>query len=95
MSMDKATVANVARLARIRLNEEELDLYTKELSGILDWIEQLQAVNTDGVEPMSSVVERLLPEREDAVTDGNIQEDVLANAPEAAHGYYVVPKVVE
>lgn len=95
MSMDKATVANVARLARIRLNEEELDLYAKELSGILDWIEQLQAVNTDGVEPMSSVVERLLPEREDVVTDGNIQEDVLANAPEAAHGYYVVPKVVE
>lgn len=95
MSMDKATVANVARLARIRLNEEELDLYTNELSGILDWIEQLQAVNTDGVEPMSSVVERLLPEREDVVTDGNIQEDVLANAPEAAHGYYVVPKVVE
>ncbi|MFN3461128.1 MAG: Asp-tRNA(Asn)/Glu-tRNA(Gln) amidotransferase subunit GatC [Oceanibaculum sp.] len=95
MSMDKATVANVARLARIRLNEEELDLYTRELSGILDWIEQLQAVNTDGVEPMSSVVERLLPEREDVVTDGNIQEDVLANAPEAAHGYYVVPKVVE
>lgn len=95
MSMDKATVANVARLARIRLNKEELDLYTRELSGILDWIEQLQAVNTDGVEPMSSVVERLLPEREDVVTDGNIQEDVLANAPEAAHGYYVVPKVVE
>ena len=95
MSMDKATVANVARLARIRLNEEELDLYTRELSGILDWIEQLQAVNTDGVEPMSSVVEPLLPEREDVVTDGNIQEDVLANAPEAAHGYYVVPKVVE
>ena len=52
-------------------------------------------MNTDGVEPMSSVVERLLPEREDVVTDGNIQEDVLANAPEAAHGYYVVPKVVE
>ncbi|WP_439514216.1 Asp-tRNA(Asn)/Glu-tRNA(Gln) amidotransferase subunit GatC [Oceanibaculum nanhaiense] len=95
MSMDKATVANVARLARIKLNEEELDLYTNELSGILDWIEQLQAVNTDGIEPMSSVVERLLPEREDVVTDGNIQEDVLANAPEAAHGYYVVPKVVE
>lgn len=95
MSMDKATVANVARLARIRLNEEELDLYTKELSGILEWIEQLQAVNTDGIEPMSSVVERLLPEREDVVTDGNIQEDVLANAPEVAHGYYVVPKVVE
>jgi aspartyl-tRNA(Asn)/glutamyl-tRNA(Gln) amidotransferase subunit C len=95
MSMDKATVANVARLARIKLNEEELDLYTNELSGILDWIEQLQTVNTDGVEPMSSVVERLLPEREDVVTDGNIQEDVLANAPEAAHGYYVVPKVVE
>ena len=95
MSMDKATVANVARLARIKLNEEELDLYTNELSGILDWIEQLQAVNTDGVEPMSSVVERLLPERGDVVTDGNIQEDVLANAPEAAHGYYVVPKVVE
>jgi len=95
MSMDKATVANVARLARIKLNEEELDLYTNELSGILDWIEQVQAVNTDGVEPMSSVVERLLPEREDVVTDGNIQEDVLANAPEAAHGYYVVPKVVE
>jgi aspartyl-tRNA(Asn)/glutamyl-tRNA(Gln) amidotransferase subunit C len=95
MSMDKATVANVARLARIKLTEEELDLYANELSGILDWIEQLQAVNTDGVQPMSSVVERLLPEREDVVTDGNIQEDVLANAPEAAHGYYVVPKVVE
>lgn len=95
MSMDKATVANIARLARIRLNEDELELYAKELSGIMGWIEQLNAVDTGDAEPMSSVVERLLPERADVVTDGGIQEDVLANAPDQAHGYYVVPKVVE
>ncbi|MBU0724168.1 MAG: Asp-tRNA(Asn)/Glu-tRNA(Gln) amidotransferase subunit GatC [Alphaproteobacteria bacterium] len=95
MSMDKATVANIARLARLKLSDDELDLYARELSGIFGWIEQLQAVDTGDAEPMSSVVERLLPEREDVVTDGGIQEDVLANAPDAAHGYYVVPKVVE
>ncbi|GAB4173564.1 MAG: Asp-tRNA(Asn)/Glu-tRNA(Gln) amidotransferase subunit GatC [Thalassobaculales bacterium] len=95
MSIDHATVARVAQLARIRVAPEQREGLAAELSGILAWIEQLQAVDTDGVEPMASVVDRLLPERADVVSDGGIPEKVLANAPEAAHGYFVVPKVVE
>jgi aspartyl-tRNA(Asn)/glutamyl-tRNA(Gln) amidotransferase subunit C len=95
MALDKATVAHIATLARIKLPETEQGRIAGELSHILTWIEQLSEVNTDGVEPMTSVVAMTMPMREDIVTDGNRVEDILANAPERANGFFVVPKVVE
>lgn len=95
MSIDTGTVEKIARLARIRVTEEEKLKFAGELNGIMQWIEQLQDVDTEGVEPMTSVVDMTLHMREDAITDGGIQEKVLANAPESAEGFFVVPKVVE
>lgn len=95
MAIDAATVRKVARLARIAEPEEKLEPLAKELSGILNWIEQLGEVNTDGVEPMTSAVEVALPMREDVVTDGGDPAKVLANAPKTTGNFFVVPKVVE
>ncbi len=95
MAVDRATVAQIAKLARIRVPEEDLDALAGELSHILTWIEQLNELDTEGVAPMTSVVEMTLPRRPDAVTDGGYPDQVVANAPEAAHGFFVVPKVVE
>jgi len=95
MSIDAATVRKVARLARIAEPEERIEPLARELNHILAWIEQLGEVDTDGVEPMTSVVERALPLREDVVTDGGDPARVLANAPKAARDFFVVPKVVE
>ena len=95
MSIDAATVRKVARLARIAEPEERLEPLARELSGILDWIEQLNEIDTDGVEPMTSAVETTLPMREDVVTDGGDPAKVLANAPKTANNFFVVPKVVE
>ena len=95
MALDKATVARIATLARIRVGEDELEPLAAELSGILDWVEQLMAVDTDGVQPMTSVAEMTLPMRDDVVTDGNNRDGVLGNAPRAARGFFAVPKVVE
>lgn len=95
MALDKAAVRNIARLARIRVAEEELDGLATELSNILTFVEQLGEVNTAGVEPMTSVVAMTLPRRADAVTDGNIANKVLANAPEGTGNFFAVPKVVE
>ena len=95
MSLDKATVARIARLARIAVREEDLAPMAEELSGILQWIEQLQQVDTDAVAPMTSVVKHALHQRDDVVADGDRLSDVLANAPESDDGFYVVPKVVE
>ena len=95
MSLDKATVTHIARLARIRVPEAELDALAAELSKILDWVEQLDEVDTAAVPPMTSVVEADLPRRKDEVTDGGCQADILANAPESRDGFFVVPKVVE
>ena len=95
MSIDTKTVEKIARLARIRMSDTEKEKYANELNGIMQWIEQLQEVDTDGVEPLTSVVDMELFKREDEVTDGNIQEKILANAPENAEGFFVVPKVVE
>jgi len=95
MALDKATVARIATLARIRVSEDQLEPLAAELSGILDWVEQLMAVDTEGVPPMTSVAEMTLPMREDVVTDGADQDAVLGNAPRAARGFYAVPKVVE
>jgi len=95
MAIDAATVRKVARLARIAVPEERLDPMAKELSGILQWIEQLSEVDTDGVEPMTSAEAVTLPMREDVVTEGGDASKVLSNAPKAVDGFYVVPKVVE
>ncbi len=95
MAVDRATVAQIAKLARIRVPEDQLDALSGELSNILTWIEQLDELDTEGVAPMTSVVEVTLPRRADAVTDGGCPDKVVANAPEAAHGFFVVPKVVE
>lgn len=95
MAVDKATVARIATLARIKVPEAEQEQLASELSHILTWIEQLREVNTEGVEPMTSVADMTLPMREDRVTDGNARDKILANAPEQAHGFFLVPKVVE
>jgi aspartyl-tRNA(Asn)/glutamyl-tRNA(Gln) amidotransferase subunit C len=95
MALDKATVARIATLARIKLPEAEQEHLAGELSAILSWIEQLNEVDTTGVEPMSSVAAVTLPMREDEVTDGNCRDKVLANAPETVNGFFAVPKVVE
>lgn len=99
MSLDKATVRNIAELARIEVRDDELDHLAGELSGILTFVEQLAEVNTDGVEPMSSVADITLPMRQDIITDGGYADAVLANATDAVRedegGFFTVPKVVE
>lgn len=95
MSLDKATVARIAALARIRVPEEDLDGLAEELSHILGWIDQLNEVDTENVLPMSQAAEQKLRWREDRVTDGDIAEKVLANAPARRDGFFTVPKVVE
>jgi aspartyl-tRNA(Asn)/glutamyl-tRNA(Gln) amidotransferase subunit C len=95
MVLDKATVARIATLARISVAEDQLGPLAGELSGILDWVEQLMAVDTENVPPMTSVAEVTLPMRDDVVTDGNDRDAALGNAPRAARGFYAVPKVVE
>ncbi|WP_169568638.1 Asp-tRNA(Asn)/Glu-tRNA(Gln) amidotransferase subunit GatC [Sneathiella limimaris] len=95
MSLDKATVAKVANLARIRVEEEDLDHLASELNSILGWVEQLGEVDTDNVAPMTSVAEMQLRWREDEVTDGGYQEKVVANAPSEVDGFFGVPKVIE
>mgnify|MGYP000589681632 CR=1 FL=1 len=95
MSVDKTTVSRVARLARIHIDEDRLEPMAAELSSIMSWIEQLNEVDVEGVAPMTSVVASTLPMRDDVVTDGDIQEQVLANAPKSDEGFFVVPKAVE
>ena len=95
MSVDKTTVAKIARLARIKVPDDRLEPLAAELNGILNWIAELDEVNTDNVEPLASVTGHALPMRDDVVTDGNRLDDVLSNSPEGAGGFFVVPKVVE
>jgi aspartyl-tRNA(Asn)/glutamyl-tRNA(Gln) amidotransferase subunit C len=95
MAIDVATVRKVARLASIRVEEDRLEGLAAELSGILTWIEQLNEVDTEGVAPMASTEAVSLPMREDVVTDGGDAAVILANAPKADRGFFVVPKVVE
>lgn len=95
MAVDKATVARIAALARIKVPEAEQDNLAGELNQILRWIEQLDEVATDGVEPMASVAQMKLPMREDVVSDGDCRDKILANAPAAAQGFFAVPKVIE
>ena len=95
MPVSNEQVRHIARLARIAMTDEEIARLAPELNNILGWVEQLAEVNTDGVEPLTAVIDQKLRLRDDAVTDGDIREDVLANAPEAQHGFFAVPKVIE
>ena len=95
MSVDTKTVRRIAHLARIAVPEEDLAPMTGELNSILEWIEQLSEVDTDGVPPMTSAVETQLRWREDKVTDGNYPEKIIGNAPDGDDGFFTVPKVVE
>ena len=100
MSIDRAAVAKIAALARIKMTEEELDRMAPELNNILEWVEQLGEVDTSQVEPMTAVIPNTLRLRADKVdadpkTGGNRREDILANAPVAEHGFFGVPKVIE
>ncbi|WP_298359427.1 Asp-tRNA(Asn)/Glu-tRNA(Gln) amidotransferase subunit GatC [uncultured Litoreibacter sp.] len=95
MSIDTKTAGRVAKLARIAVPEDDLPRLADELNGILAFMEQLNEVDVDGVEPMTSVTPQRLKRREDVVTDGSQQEAVLANAPDAREGFFAVPKVVE
>lgn len=95
MSVDKATVEHVAKLAHIRVDGARTQALADELSKILDWVERLSEVDTDGVEPMTSAVEHALHWRRDAVTEGGETDKVLANAPAAEFGFFAVPKVIE
>ncbi len=95
MSVDKQTVKRIARLARIRVTEEQLESYQGELNAILGFVEQLNEVDVTGVEPMTSVTPMALRMREDRITDGGYAEKIVSNAPLSEDDFFMVPKVVE
>ena len=95
MSVTNEQVRHIARLARIAMSDEDLEKLVPELNNILGWVEQLGEVNTDGIEPLATVIDQKLRLRDDVVNDGNIRDEILANAPEAQHGFFAVPKVIE
>lgn len=95
MSVNTQQVRHIAKLARIAMSDAEVEAMVPELNNILGWVEQLGEVETDGVEPLTAVIDQKLRLRGDAVTDGNIRDAVLANAPAAEHGFFAVPKVIE
>ena len=95
MPVSNDQVRHIAKLARIAMSDEEIERLAPELNNILGWVEQLGDVNTDGVEPLTAVINQKLRLRDDVVTDGNIRDEILANAPEAQHGFFAVPKVIE
>jgi aspartyl-tRNA(Asn)/glutamyl-tRNA(Gln) amidotransferase subunit C len=95
MSVTNEQVRHIAKLARIAMSEDEIERLAPELNNILRWVEQLGEVNTDGIEPLATVIDQKLRLRDDIVDDGNVRDDVLANAPEAQHGFFAVPKVIE
>ena len=95
MSVDPQTVRKIASLARIAVTDAQVDAMVPELNNILGWIEQLGQVDTSAVEPMTAVIPNSLRLRDDAVTDGDVRDAVLKNAPQAEHGFLAVPKVIE
>lgn len=95
MSIDRETARRVAKLARIKVEEGDLDALAGEFNAILGFVEQLNEVDVEGVEPMVSVTPMRLKRRQDAVTDGGYQDKILSNAPDAREGFFAVPKVVE
>jgi len=95
MSVDQTTVRRIAKLARIKVNEDAVPALEGELNAILEWIEMLNEVDTDGVQPMTSVVETKMKKRDDVVNKGGIPDDIMANAPASEDHFFMVPKVVE
>lgn len=95
MTIDNSTVKKIATLARLDISESDIAYYAPQMQGLMKWIDQLQEVNTDNIEPLASVAEIHLALRQDEVTDGDKVADVLANAPEAMENFFVVPKIVE
>ncbi len=95
MSVSPDQVRHIAKLARIAMSDAELERLVPELNAIIGWVEQLSEVDTDGIEPLATVVDQKLRLRADVVDDGNIRDAVLANAPDAQHGFFAVPKVIE
>ena len=95
MPVSTEQVRHIAKLARIAMSDEEIERLAPELNNILGWVEQLGEVDTDGVEPLATVVDQKLRLRDDVVNAGNIRDEILANAPDAQHGFFAVPKVIE
>ena len=95
MSVSNEQVRHIARLARIAMSDEEIARLEPELNAIIGWVEQLAEVNTDGIEPLTAVIDQKLRLREDEVTAGDCRDEVLANAPAAQHGFFAVPKEIE
>jgi aspartyl-tRNA(Asn)/glutamyl-tRNA(Gln) amidotransferase subunit C len=95
MSVSSEQVRHIAKLARIGMSDAEIDALVPEINNILGWVDQLGEVDTDGVEPLTAVIDLKLRLRDDVANDGNIRDAVLANAPAAQHGFFAVPKVIE
>ena len=95
MKINENTINKIARLSRIKLDDKESEDYIKDLNSILDWVEQLNEVNTDDIEPLSNISSSILPKREDVSKDTNSSEEILENAPDKLEGFFAVPKVVE
>lgn len=95
MTLDTQAITKIARLARIRIEDKEKEFYAQQISGILQWVEQLNEINTDNVPQMVSVAEMQLPRRADVANDGRQQEAILKNAPASDFGCFAVPKVIE
>ena len=95
MKIDKSTINKIARLSRIKLDDKESEDYINDLNSILDWVEQLNEVNTENVEPLSNISSSILPKREDVSKDTNSSDEILENAPDKLEGFFAVPKVVE
>ncbi|MGI9391606.1 MAG: Asp-tRNA(Asn)/Glu-tRNA(Gln) amidotransferase subunit GatC [Boseongicola sp.] len=95
MSIDTETARRVAKLARIKVEDKDLSALAKDFNRILGFVDQLNEVDVEGIEPMTSVTPMRLKRRDDKVTDGNISDKVLSNAPDAREGFFAVPKVVE
>ena len=95
MKLDTNTINKIAKLARIRLSAEEAEDLLKDMNSILDWVEQLNEVNTDSIEPLTNISSSILPQRKDKSKDVNSSDEILKNSPEKLEGYFAVPKVVE
>tara|TARA_B100001250_G_C19030368_1_gene457138 strand:+ start:183 stop:470 length:288 start_codon:yes stop_codon:yes gene_type:complete len=95
LKIDKNTINKIARLSRIKLDDKESEDYIKDLNSILDWVEQLNEINTENVEPLTNISSSVLPKRDDVSNDINSSEEILKNAPEKIEGFFSVPKVVE
>ena len=95
MSVNADQVRHVAKLARIAMSDAEVEAMVPEFNNILGWVEQLAEVGTEGIEPLTAVIDQTLRLRDDIVDDGDCRDDVLRNAPDAQHGFFAVPKVIE